>query len=90
MYKHAQDIGITLLTVSHRPSLWKYHQYVLQFDGQGNLELIPLEKNHRMSLEQEKADLELKISEVSNMQERLKVVNDALQRRSIDLVDAEA
>lgn len=35
MMEHATALGITLLTVSHRPSLWKYHSTILQFDGQG-------------------------------------------------------
>jgi ATP-binding cassette subfamily D (ALD) long-chain fatty acid import protein len=35
MYDHATALGITLMTVSHRPSLWKYHSMVLQYDGMG-------------------------------------------------------
>lgn len=35
MMEHATKLGITLLTVSHRPSLWKYHAMILQYDGQG-------------------------------------------------------
>ncbi|KAJ1941943.1 ATP-binding cassette long-chain fatty acid transporter pxa2, partial [Linderina pennispora] len=35
MYTHATSLGITLLTVSHRQSLWQYHNYILQYDGQG-------------------------------------------------------
>ena len=35
MMQHASELGITLLTVSHRPSLWKYHSMILQYDGQG-------------------------------------------------------
>lgn len=37
MYNHCRkpEVGITLFTVSHRKSLWKHHEYVLQFDGRG-------------------------------------------------------
>jgi energy-coupling factor transporter ATP-binding protein EcfA2 len=35
MMDHATKLGITLLTVSHRPSLWKYHSMILHYDGQG-------------------------------------------------------
>jgi len=36
IYTHCRQFGITLFTVSHRKSLWQYHEYVLRFDGQGN------------------------------------------------------
>jgi ATP-binding cassette subfamily D (ALD) protein 3 len=36
MYDHCRKLGITLFTVSHRKSLWKYHEYVLQFSGRGS------------------------------------------------------
>jgi hypothetical protein len=35
MMDHATELGITLLTVSHRPSLWKYHAMILHYDGMG-------------------------------------------------------
>jgi ABC-type uncharacterized transport system fused permease/ATPase subunit len=33
MYTHAKNLGITLITVSHRPSLWKYHKSLIRFLG---------------------------------------------------------
>eukprot|EP00005_Dracoamoeba_jomungandri_P013645 CAMPEP_0174264090 /NCGR_PEP_ID=MMETSP0439-20130205/21294_1 /TAXON_ID=0 /ORGANISM="Stereomyxa ramosa, Strain Chinc5" /LENGTH=289 /DNA_ID=CAMNT_0015349807 /DNA_START=958 /DNA_END=1827 /DNA_ORIENTATION=- len=36
MYTKAKKMGMSLLTVSHRRTLWKYHDYILKFDGQGN------------------------------------------------------
>ena len=37
--------GITLFTVSHRKSLWKHHEYVLQFDGRGHYDFKPIEES---------------------------------------------
>lgn len=36
MYSYCREVGITLLTVSHRKSLWKHHEYVLQLNGRGD------------------------------------------------------
>ncbi|XP_076266278.1 ATP binding cassette subfamily D member Pmp70 [Rhynchophorus ferrugineus] len=43
MYRYCRDVGITLLTVSHRKSLWQHHEYVLQLDGRGNYSFKPIE-----------------------------------------------
>jgi ATP-binding cassette, subfamily D (ALD), member 3 len=45
MYTHCKEIGITLFTVSHRKSLWKYHEYVLQFDGRGGYEYKQIDQS---------------------------------------------
>jgi ABC-type uncharacterized transport system fused permease/ATPase subunit len=33
LYTYMKSIGITLITVSHRDTLWKYHEYLLKFLG---------------------------------------------------------
>lgn len=35
MYRYCREVGITLLTVSHRKSLWQHHEFVLHLDGRG-------------------------------------------------------
>lgn len=38
LYAVAKQVGITLISVSHRPSLWKFHDRRLAFDGEGGYE----------------------------------------------------
>lgn len=33
LYNYAKNLGITLITVSHRESLWKYHDFLITFTG---------------------------------------------------------
>ncbi len=35
MYSEAKKQGISLITVSHRHTLWKYHDFLLTMDGKG-------------------------------------------------------
>ncbi|KAK4054348.1 ATP-binding cassette long-chain fatty acid transporter pxa2 [Microbotryomycetes sp. JL221] len=70
-YDRATELGITLLTVSHRPSLWKYHKFILQYDGQGGYSFGPLDADKRLALQEEKQSLEQKLLEVPQLQARL-------------------
>lgn len=45
MYEYCKSVGITLFTVSHRKSLWKYHDFYLRMDGHGNYEFNKIENN---------------------------------------------
>ncbi|KAG5990937.1 hypothetical protein E4U54_004005, partial [Claviceps lovelessii] len=71
MYEHAKALGITLMTVSHRRSLWKYHTHILQFDGQGHYVFTKLDAEKRLSLEDEKEELEVKLRQVPELERRL-------------------
>lgn len=44
MYSYCRDVGITLLTVSHRKSLWKHHEFVLHLDGRGSYTYKPIDQ----------------------------------------------
>lgn len=52
MYDNAKALGITLMTVSHRRSLWKYHDNILQFNGQGDYIFTRLDAERRLELEE--------------------------------------
>lgn len=77
IYQQAIDLGITLLTITHRPTLWKFHTHILQFDGTGSWEFSELNATNRMGLKQEKEKL-LKQCESEQRNERLKELNKLL------------
>ena len=40
LYTHMKNQGITLITVSHRDTLWKYHEYLLRFCGDKDFSFV--------------------------------------------------
>lgn len=71
MYEHAKALGITLMTVSHRRSLWKYHSKILQFDGQGKYIFTGLDAEKRLKLEDEKDELGMHLRQVPEIERRI-------------------
>lgn len=71
MYDEAKRLGITLMTVSHRRSLWKYHEKILQFDGQGSYVFTRLDADRRLRLEDEKEELDLQLRNVPQIERRI-------------------
>ncbi|KAH8907177.1 ABC transporter [Coniochaeta sp. PMI_546] len=77
MYENAKALGITLMTVSHRRSLWKYHSRILQFDGQGNYVFTKLDAERRLKLEDEKEELEVLLRQVPELERRVEELTSA-------------
>lgn len=71
MYDEAKSLGITLMTVSHRRSLWHYHGWILQFDGQGGYVFTQLDADARLQLEDEKDELEMQLRAVPDWEKRI-------------------
>ncbi|CAG8560369.1 3541_t:CDS:10 [Paraglomus occultum] len=81
MYQAAKDADITLITISHRPSLIKYHTHLLRIHGDhGSWEFSRIgTAEERMSIDKEIAALEAKLRDVEKDQERLASINRELQ-----------
>eukprot|EP01125_Pyxidicula_operculata_P009128 TRINITY_DN3026_c0_g1_i1.p1 TRINITY_DN3026_c0_g1~~TRINITY_DN3026_c0_g1_i1.p1 ORF type:complete len:717 (-),score=129.43 TRINITY_DN3026_c0_g1_i1:118-2268(-) len=82
MYMKAKELGITLLTVTHRHTLWKYHEYLLQMNGYGGWKFSLLDASTRMSLKDEKAKIEYQLRGIQQQKERLRELCSVLGETS--------
>ena len=85
MYTHAQELGISLITVSHRSSLWTYHNWILQYDGQGGYVFTKLDATRRLALQEEKVALEHDLLEIPKLEKRLAELNKLKEEEKSEL-----
>ncbi|BGP11007.1 ATP-binding cassette long-chain fatty acid transporter pxa1 [Rhodotorula toruloides] len=80
MYQHAKDVGITLITISHRPSLFKHHMYLLRLTGvEGQWEMTQIgEAEQSLSFQKEIESLQAKLAEVETWKNRLSTIDAEL------------
>ncbi|KAF2768078.1 hypothetical protein EJ03DRAFT_295447, partial [Teratosphaeria nubilosa] len=72
IYDEAKRLGITIMSVSHRRSLWRYHGWILQFNGQGGYVFTRLDAEKRLKLEDEKEELDLQLRAVPDIERRIR------------------
>lgn len=80
MYAKAKELGITLITISHRPSLFKYHEVLLRLTGENGAwetDFIGAE-TEQLSMENEIEDLEKKMAEVEGWKTRIGEIQNEL------------
>jgi ATP-binding cassette subfamily D (ALD) long-chain fatty acid import protein len=83
MYEHAQKLGISLITVSHRSSLWKYHNWILQYDGMGGYVFTRLDPERRLKLQEEKNAIEMELVEMTKLRKRLEELQQSKKSENI-------
>lgn len=58
LYNRSKQLGITLFTVSHRQTLFKFHEYCLRFDGEGGYSFTRLihEEQNKPAIQNEQKE----------------------------------
>merc|ERR1719369_1094090 len=89
IYQAAKDLGVTLLTITHRPTLAKYHTHLLQFDGEGGWTFNSFSSEVYSGLGEERDRLEEKLAEVPRIEERLREIQAMIgqEKEEADLTD---
>ena len=83
LYATAKEEGITIITISHRPTLFKYHNLLLRI-GQGNegkdwsLEKIGSGSSLILSVDAEIKSIEEKLGRTQQLRDRLTKINAEL------------
>ncbi|KAJ3373910.1 hypothetical protein GGF31_008795 [Allomyces arbusculus] len=90
MYTHATQLGISMLTVSHRASLWVYHSHILQYDGMGGYVFGPLNAEERLALQEEKQRLEILLQDEAKIKDRLQELRSVRDERRASLASLSA
>lgn len=84
MYQHAADAGITVISISHRPALFKYHTWLLRL-GEGehgngwSFERISSPEEMMNTFESEIHKLEAQLADVEELKRRLTAINAELR-----------
>lgn len=82
MYSYAQSLGISILSVAHRSSLWHFHNYFLKFDGKGGYHFGKLDAEKRLAWENELIEVNKTLRDVPVLQaklEDLKIAQESQQ-----------
>eukprot|EP01125_Pyxidicula_operculata_P015082 TRINITY_DN5097_c1_g2_i2.p1 TRINITY_DN5097_c1_g2~~TRINITY_DN5097_c1_g2_i2.p1 ORF type:complete len:1244 (-),score=197.46 TRINITY_DN5097_c1_g2_i2:64-3795(-) len=78
VYEQCMKLGITLLSVAHRPALMEYHNKLLKFDGKGGYKVIDITSKDKSILskdenwdivEEKKGTLNLKSPEILDVED---------------------
>ncbi|OSD08136.1 hypothetical protein PYCCODRAFT_1449189 [Trametes coccinea BRFM310] len=87
MYEHAKSLGITLITISLRPTLMRYHTQLLTVagDGTGRWTLKRIgTAEERMDLDREIVSLEGRLADVEKWEARLKELERLLSVQELE------
>ncbi|KAF8474699.1 ABC transporter transmembrane region 2-domain-containing protein [Kalaharituber pfeilii] len=84
MYEEAKRRGTTLITVSHRRSLWRYHGWVLEFDGAGGFVFGRLDAGRRERLEEEREEIEVALRGRDEVERRVRELEGVVEGNKVE------